>query len=137
MDHDTFETFLRALRDEAGARLGGSFALHNEDARPGFVSDIDLVILHPREDPWTNETVQPTPMQRAIRVFERFDVPWESAVIGAISSPRDLDTLPRPVEVMDTGWIEHEPDALSTRVIYGVHFVCHSQPWDWPEEESE
>ncbi len=122
MDYITFQAFLLELRDYAGAQLHGSFAHYQED-RGEYVSDIDLVVSEPELDDW-GDYVKPTPIERAIEIFERYEVPWESIITGAINSPRDLVTLPRPVEVTDTGWIKPAPSYCVSRVLWGIEFQC-------------
>jgi hypothetical protein len=120
MDINTFKRFLAALRDE-GCLLTGSFARHTNDLGD-HVSDIDLVCGDRTEDDFGE--MLDAPIERCIDVFEKFDVPWESAVIGSIGSPRDLVTLPRPVEIMESSWASYrwEPPAGNAIHVYGVLF---------------
>ena len=119
----TFEAFLLALRDRAQARLCGSYSRGTEDMGD-HVSDIDLVVpCVDREDAWGDSVERP--IDRAVEVFKLFGVPMESILPGQVSSPRDLKTLPRPVEVMDTAWVDPEAGALPSREVFGVVFETH------------
>ena len=128
MDIDAFQAFLRDLRDHGGCRLGGSMALHREDLR-GHVSDIDLICPDRTKDDY-GEVID-EPIRRCIEVYERHGVPWDSVAPGTISSPRDLVTLPRPVEVIEEMWIRGRDDpqpADTCREVYGVRLETWRSP---------
>lgn len=106
----TFLQFLKTLRDEAGAKLAGSFARGDYDI--DHFSDIDLVIKESK-------------MKKAIKIFERFGVVGDSVLIGQWSSPRDKTTLPRPVEVMSDFWIKADPKLPPTVTVFGIEFKTY------------
>jgi hypothetical protein len=121
MDIPTFRRFLIALRDRGGCVLTGSYARHEQDLA-GHVSDIDLVCPEKTVDDYGATVV--SPIGTCIAVFAEFGVPWSSPIVGSIGSPRDLTTLPRPVEVMEAGWasIKWKPPAGPRVQIFGVDF---------------
>lgn len=111
MDFEKFQHFLLRLRDQCKARLGGSYARGTEH----FYSDIDLII--------PNSTDRMSYVKKAIDIFNEFEVPWESAVIGSISSPRNLECLPKPVEVIAQMWIDDKRSRTKQSVeVFGVLF---------------
>jgi len=124
MEPKQFREFLVALRDEVPCRLIGSFACGDEDTRSGYLSDIDFVCQGKQEDDFGK--VIDHPMRRAIQIFERFGVPWESVIVGSIGSPRDTTTLPRPVEVMEDCWIPTTKDdqSMLTEPVHGPSSVA-------------
>ena len=65
-------------------------------------------------------------MTKAIAVFERFGVPIESILPGQVSSPRDLTTLLRPVEVMEHSWVDADPKLPERVEFYGITFLTHN-----------
>lgn len=89
MNDETFTAFLAELQKTCKAKVTGSFA--RGDWR--LNSDLDLVVT-------TNAR-----LKQAIAIFEKYEVPWESILPGQIGSPRELQTLPIPVEVMETFWL--------------------------------
>jgi len=115
---------LTALRDRCGAKLCGSWAEGTQDMKPGMFSDIDLVVRYTdREEGKTR------PIEEAIKVFDEFGVPWDSHIVGQISSPRDLQTLPRPVEVMESSWIAPKPEYKPEVNVFGVTFQSFRRSW--------
>lgn len=126
MDKKTFRQFLIALRDEAGARLCGSCARGDYDMKPGFLSDIDFVIPAVSATDGWGDPIEDRPMTKAIAVFERFGVPIESILPGQVSSPRDLTTLLRPVEVMEHSWVDADPKLPERVEFYGITFLTHN-----------
>lgn len=108
-----FVQFLKTLRDEANAKVCGSFARGDYDLK-GHLSDIDLV-------------VNDKGMKKAIEIFERFNVVGDSIIFGQWSSPRDLTSLPHPVEVMSKVWIKKEKDCPKTVSVYGIVFDTWSK----------
>lgn len=128
MDVQTFSEFLRLLRDSCRARVCGSFARGDFDTRR-HISDIDLVVPYQESLDEYGEPVA-TYMSKAIDIFSIFNVPGESAITGDWSSPRDLITLPRPVEVFDEFWIEPEFTATDHVIIYGVKFQTYTKPFE-------
>ncbi len=121
MDIPTFRRFLIALRDRGACVLTGSYARHENDLR-GHLSDIDLVCPEKVRDDYGNVTR--SPIRECCAVFDEFGVPWSSPIVGSIGSPRDVTTLPRPVEVMEEGWaaIKWKAPAANRISIYGVDF---------------
>jgi predicted nucleotidyltransferase len=89
MNDKTFTEFLAELKKECKAKVTGSYARGDWH----LSSDLDLVVT-------TNER-----LKQAIAIFEKYEVPWESILVGQIASPRELQTLPIPVEVMETFWL--------------------------------
>ena len=124
MPNIVFMEFLRTLRDEANVRVCGSFASGTYDMKPGFLSDIDFVVQYvDREDEYGNPVVRP--IDKAMEIFKRFDVPGDSIFVGQWSSPRDLETLPRPVEVMESWLIQEDESYPQTVSIFGLRFQTY------------
>lgn len=119
MSPTLFKSFLEALRDEAGALLCGSFARGDHDLN-GHLSDIDLIVrCVSRMDG------QVRPIDKAIEIFKRFEVPGESILVGQWSSPRDIVTLPRPVEVMEDSWVDPDKSLPPKVTVFGVEFATY------------
>ena len=108
MTDSTFTKFLIALRDECKARLFGSFANGTEEV----ASDIDLCV------PDRN-------MKKAIDIFERFEVSGESCIVGSWSSPRNMDALPRPVEIISSCWAKTDRSFPESVTIYNVKLLTY------------
>ena len=124
MTEERFIEFLTALRDRCGARLCGSWADGTQDMKPGMLSDIDLVVRYAER-----ECAKTRPIEEAIKVFHEFNVPWTSSIVGQLSSPRDLETLPRPVEIMESSWITPNRGYSREINLFGVTFQTFRFPW--------
>lgn len=97
---------LQALHDECEAKVTGSYArgLQNNE------SDLDLVVTSQRR------------LKRAISIFERFELPWDSILVGQIASKPN--SLPIQIEVMWKAWLTpiHKKDRRQSVTIYGIEF---------------
>lgn len=136
MEVQAFVHFLVDLREEADARVCGSFARGDYDLRSGFLSDIDFVVpAVSRSDAWGVLRTD-RPIDKAVAVFARYGVPWDSILPGQISSPRDTTTLPRPVEVMETSWVEVDPSLPENVLIFGMLFLTYRST-EWADAIAE
>lgn len=109
-----FRAFLRALADSGVVRVIGSYANGTANTED-HVSDLDLYVL--REDKG---------MKKVIAIFDAFGVPWESFVFGHIYSPRDLTTLPFPVECA-YWWFDCKRGRTKPVKVFGVKFIGYVQ----------
>lgn len=117
MTTNDFKLFLTALRDEAGAKLCGSMARGDYDI--DHFSDIDLIVRGRKYK------TKKRKMLVAIDIFNRFEVPGESILMGQWSSPRDKITLPRPVEIMEDTWIKPDPALPLVVSLFTVDFQTY------------
>ncbi|MHA2279584.1 MAG: hypothetical protein ACXAC5_01650 [Promethearchaeota archaeon] len=108
LNEKQFTEFLTALRDKCKCRITGSYAR----CCARLNSDLDLIVH------------SDSGMKRAIKIFDLFGVRWDSIIIGQIASPRNMWTLPIPVEVMCKEWLTPIPknERPETITIHGVTF---------------
>ncbi len=97
LTEEEFSVLLAELAASKLVRVCGSFARGDY----GSYSDIDFVVPRASQDQKA--------FQRLMAILDRHGVQYTSEVIGQVSTPRNLDHLPRPLEFMADYWISRTP----------------------------
>lgn len=120
----TVSTFIQLLQELAALKVGktpiirvtGSYA----DGTQRLGSDLDFYVHEPRQQ-YMEAPSGERSIDKVIALFAKYGIPWESCIPGHISSPRDLFTLPIPIEFSSI--FEHRKNRMPFVSIYGVKFA--------------
>lgn len=110
--HEVFIEILEKLAKIPNLKICGSYANETQHS----LSDIDFVVTGRRSNDH---------LRKAIKILDELGVVWESGLIGQINTPRNMEYLTVPIEIMDYCWVRRTPNRKLSVIFYGIEFKTY------------